>query len=178
MHGSRSQDDEHLLTNAGLVHDLTPQSHSWSPCIASFARGSERGWKRREHGTILRTIRAPPRCAFQTAPAGIRKENTGRRKEVSVKAADAKETIGMNTDRAASKWLLLVFGIGCFGSSIAHAQELRANRDCSAFPYSPPFAPVPATYRPRYHTIAHTFLDIGKEVSVLSRLQNMPSRTP
>lgn len=68
----------------------------------------------------------------------------------------------MNTQGAASKCLLILAGLVCLSPSTGLAHEPGPARDCSAFPYSPPFASVPATYIPRYHTIAHTFLDMER----------------
>jgi len=45
-----------------------------------------------------------------------------------------------------------------------YAHEPGASRDCSVYPYAPPFPPVPAGYTPRYHTTAREFLDLEEGV--------------
>jgi tetratricopeptide (TPR) repeat protein len=70
----------------------------------------------------------------------------------------------MNTYGVVSKCLLILIGLASLSPSIASAHEPGPARDCSAFPYSPPFASVPASYSPRYNTIAQTFLDMERVV--------------
>jgi len=46
----------------------------------------------------------------------------------------------------------------------AHCQISTSGRDCSAYPYAPPFPTAPASYVPRYHGIGQKFLDMEKGV--------------
>lgn len=60
---------------------------------------------------------------------------------------------------------LIVFLLaGAFLSTMAQAHEPQTKRDCSAYSYAPPFPSAPAGYVPRYHTIAHQFLDDERNV--------------
>jgi hypothetical protein len=44
------------------------------------------------------------------------------------------------------------------------AHEPTSGRDCSGYPYAAPFSSAPASYVPRYHTVAHEFLAIERGV--------------
>jgi len=56
--------------------------------------------------------------------------------------------------------LALVLNFSCQ----AWGHEPDAGRNCSAYSYAPPFPGVPASYTPRYTTIAHRFLDMERSV--------------
>ena len=47
---------------------------------------------------------------------------------------------------------------------VVHAQPIASGRDCSAYPYAPPFPPAPATYVHRYNGIDQNFLDMESGV--------------
>jgi tetratricopeptide (TPR) repeat protein len=58
---------------------------------------------------------------------------------------------------------LLVIGLGFWPEQIA-AQDMSIARDCSAYSYESTLPAVSGAYRARYKTIAHTFLDLERDV--------------
>ncbi len=65
---------------------------------------------------------------------------------------------------AVSGLILFIVAMAGLSPDRAYAHEPGASRDCSAYPYAPPFPPVPAGYTPRYHTTAREFLDLEQGV--------------
>jgi hypothetical protein len=53
---------------------------------------------------------------------------------------------------AVSGFIFFVIALAGLSPDRAYAHEPGATRDCSAYPYTPPFPPVPVGYMPRYHT--------------------------
>lgn len=65
----------------------------------------------------------------------------------------------------------LIFFAAAFGvisPDRAYAHEPESSRDCSAYPYAPPFPPASAGYKPRYRTTARDFLDLEQGVGPVS----------
>src|ERR1019366_2983870 len=65
---------------------------------------------------------------------------------------------------AVSGFIFFVIALAGLSPDRAYAHEPGASRDCSGYPYAPPFPPVPAGYMPRYHTMAREFLDLEQGV--------------
>jgi hypothetical protein len=53
-------------------------------------------------------------------------------------------------------------------SALSHGQSIFSSRDCSAYPYAPPFPKASASYLPRYHGIGQRFLDMERGVGPVS----------
>jgi len=69
-------------------------------------------------------------------------------------------SICLSTMRRSGFVLILL----CFLSCGAFAHEPDLGRNCSGYAYAPAFATAPANYKPRYATIAHSFLDSERYV--------------
>jgi hypothetical protein len=65
---------------------------------------------------------------------------------------------------AVSALIFFMIALSGLSPDRAYAHEPGAFRDCSAYPYAPPFPPVPTGYKPRYHTTARDFLDFEQGV--------------
>jgi len=64
---------------------------------------------------------------------------------------------------AKANWITLAVALLCTSHS-ALAHEPATGRDCSGYSYTLAFASAPPNYTPRYHTVAHAFLDAERGI--------------
>jgi hypothetical protein len=73
MHGSRSQDDEHLALNAGFVHDLTREALVGALAIHHFLSTKIGDGRVENMGRLYEQVTIQHKALFDRLRHGIRK---------------------------------------------------------------------------------------------------------